>query len=179
MGASVLAAAAALTVGTFGIDRIMYAGQDYDLSLTAPGVLRSLLGAAVFLGLLAVIGTAMGWLLRSTAGAVGAMLGLLYGLPIIGLMIPDTYAVGHHPLPAGQRRERDDGTVARTGNALRVGRPRGAARLDRGVRGRCRPGGPPAGRMTQATATATLAVVVAVAVIDRTDSAQPQHRGRL
>jgi ABC-2 type transport system permease protein len=91
-GASVLAAVAALTVGTFGLDRIMYAAQDYELSIAAPGVLRSLLGAAVFLGLLAVIGTAMGWLLRSTAGAVGAMLGLLYGLPIIGLLIPETYA---------------------------------------------------------------------------------------
>jgi ABC-2 type transport system permease protein len=92
VGASVLAASAALTVGTFGADRILYANQDFDLPITAPGVLRSLLGAAVFLGLFAMIGTAMGWLLRSTAGAVGAMLGLLFGLPIVGLMIPDTYA---------------------------------------------------------------------------------------
>jgi hypothetical protein len=92
VGASVLAGSAALIGGTFGVDRILYAGQGYHLSITAPGVLRSLLGAAVFLGLLAVIGTAMGWLLRSTAGAVGGMLGLLFGLPIIGLMIPDSYA---------------------------------------------------------------------------------------
>lgn len=92
VGASVLAASAALTVGTFGLDRLLYAGQGFGLPVAAPGVLRSLIGAAVYLSLLAVIGTAMGWLLRSTAGAVGAMLGLLYGLPVIGLMIPDTYA---------------------------------------------------------------------------------------
>jgi len=91
-GASVLAVSAALTVGTFGLDRILYATKDYHLALSAPGVLRSLLGAAAYLGLIAVIGTALGWLLRSTAGAVGAMLGLLYGLPIIGLMIPEAYA---------------------------------------------------------------------------------------
>jgi hypothetical protein len=92
VGASVLAVSAALTVGTFGVDRIMYSAQDYELSIAAPGVLRALLGAAVLLGLLAVIGTAMGWLLRSTAGAVGGMLGLLFGLPVIALMIPDSYA---------------------------------------------------------------------------------------
>ena len=104
VGASVLAASAALILGTFGIDWILYSGQAYDLPITGPGVLRSLLGAAVFLGLFATIGTAMGWLLRSTAGAVGAMLGLLFGLPIIGLMIPDTYAEAitrHLPANAG------------------------------------------------------------------------------
>ena len=34
------------------------------LPVTAPGVLRALVGAAVYLALLAVIGTGIGWMLR-------------------------------------------------------------------------------------------------------------------
>jgi ABC-2 type transport system permease protein len=92
VGATVLVLSVALTTGTFGIARILIGSAGLDLSITAPGVLRALAGAAVYLALLAVMGTGVGWLLRSTAGGLGVMFGLLYGLPVIGLMIPDRYA---------------------------------------------------------------------------------------
>jgi hypothetical protein len=40
------------------------AASPLDLPVTAPGVLRALVGAAVYLALLAVIGTGIGWMLR-------------------------------------------------------------------------------------------------------------------
>lgn len=46
-------------------------------SLTDPGVLRAVLGTGVYLTVVALLGGALGWLLRSTAAAVVALLGLL------------------------------------------------------------------------------------------------------
>jgi hypothetical protein len=93
VGAIVLALSLALIVGTFAADRALLGSAGYDLSWTAPGVLRSLAGAAVYLALIAVLGGAVGWLVRSTAGAIGVLFGLIYVLPVIGLMLPEAIGV--------------------------------------------------------------------------------------
>lgn len=92
VGATVLGLSAVLTLGTFIAARALVGSAGFDLSLTAPGVLRSLIGAAFSLAAIAVLGSAVGWLLRSTAGAIGVVFGLLYVLPMIGMILPD--AVG-------------------------------------------------------------------------------------
>jgi ABC-2 type transport system permease protein len=64
------------------------AGADASISLAAPGVLRPVIGSALFLAVTAVPGPAFGWLVRSTAGALAAVFGFLLVLPVLGLAVP-------------------------------------------------------------------------------------------
>ena len=57
-------------------------------SLGDPGVLRSVVGTALYLAALAAMGGAIGWIVRSTPGALVTYLGLILVLPgITGLLL--------------------------------------------------------------------------------------------
>lgn len=84
----VLVVALAGTLLAFVLATAVLATDGTSLSLAAPGVLRALVGAALYLAVVAVLGVAFGWLVRSTAGALAALFGLLYVLPVIGLLLP-------------------------------------------------------------------------------------------
>lgn len=59
-----------------------------SISLAADGVPRALVGAALYLAVVAVLGVGFGWLLRSTAGALTALVVLFLGVPVGGLLLP-------------------------------------------------------------------------------------------
>lgn len=110
----VLWAKCALLVGTafpwlavsclaaFLIGQAVYSGQDPTLSLGDPGVLRAVLGAAFYSVSIGVIGIGLGFLLRSTAAAVGGLVALVMVLPVLAELLPgavgDTVA---DALPSG------------------------------------------------------------------------------
>jgi hypothetical protein len=52
-------------------------------SLGDPGALRVVLGTAVYLTLIGMIGAAIGWIVRSTPGALVSYLGIVLVLPVI------------------------------------------------------------------------------------------------
>ncbi|MFE6823698.1 ABC transporter permease [Streptomyces sp. NPDC057690] len=79
-------ALAAFQLGTPGLD-----GERIALSLGDDGVLRSLAGAGLYLGLVAVFGVALGMLLRSSAGAIAALVGVLLILPGLASLLPDAW----------------------------------------------------------------------------------------
>jgi ABC-2 type transport system permease protein len=58
------------------------------VSLTAPGVLRAVVGAALYLTVVAMLGSAFGWLLRGTAAAIATLVAVLVLPPVIGLLLP-------------------------------------------------------------------------------------------
>jgi len=105
----VILAKAAVTAGTvfavslvavlsaFALSSAVLAGDGGSPSIGAPGVSRALFGAAAYLAVLTSWGVAFGWLLRSTAGAMGAMFALLYLLPALGLLLPRD--VSEHVVP--------------------------------------------------------------------------------
>jgi len=62
-------------------------------SLSDTGVLRAVIGTAVYLTGAGVLGLAFGALLRSTAAAIATVFGLLFILPgISGLLLPDSWS---------------------------------------------------------------------------------------
>jgi cation transporter-like permease len=75
-------------LATFGAARAVLDPAGVHVSLSTPGVLRAVLGAALFLAVSAVFGTAFGWIVRSTAGALAATVGFLFLLPVVGLLLP-------------------------------------------------------------------------------------------
>ncbi|MDG4787744.1 ABC transporter permease [Micromonospora sp. WMMD1102] len=54
------------------------------------GVLRALLGAGLYLGLVAVLGVALGMLVRSSAGAIAILAGLLLIVPGLAALLPSS-----------------------------------------------------------------------------------------
>ncbi|MFY1693025.1 ABC transporter permease [Plantactinospora sp. WMMB782] len=60
------------------------------VALGEDGVLRALLGAGLYLGLVAVLGVALGMLVRSSAGAIAILAGLLLIVPGLAALLPDS-----------------------------------------------------------------------------------------
>ena len=53
-------------------------------------MLRALVGSALYLAVTAVLAVAFGWVLRSAIGAMAALFGLLFVVPLLGLLLPQT-----------------------------------------------------------------------------------------
>ncbi|MGW3283283.1 ABC transporter permease [Streptomyces sp. NPDC001002] len=87
--ALVLTAVGALAAFEFGAPGLD--GTDIALSLGDDGVLRSLAGAGVYLALVAVFGVALGMLIRSSAGAIASLVGILLILPGLASLLPDSW----------------------------------------------------------------------------------------
>jgi ABC-type transport system involved in multi-copper enzyme maturation permease subunit len=103
--------AVALLVGTAGVfitflvDRGIVTGTTAAQSITDAGVLRSLLGAGLYLALVGVIGVALGALLRSVAGSIAVLVGVLMLVPGLITLLPhswQTHVSPYLPSNAGQ-----------------------------------------------------------------------------
>ena len=83
----------AMTIGAFGAffaGSAVYGGDLPSHSIGEPGVLRAVLFAGVYGGCVALIGIAVGFLLRSTAAAIGVLIGLLMLAPVLVGLLPGT-----------------------------------------------------------------------------------------
>lgn len=69
-------------------------GKGYKAELFADSTLWSILGASVYLGLVAVFSLGLGTIIKASAGGIAAVVGVLFVLPIIAnivvSLIPDT-----------------------------------------------------------------------------------------
>ena len=66
---------------------IFLSPDGHGTSLGDPGVIRVVVGTGVYLALAGLLGGALGWIIRSTAGAIAALVGILLVLPtIVGLL---------------------------------------------------------------------------------------------
>jgi ABC-2 type transport system permease protein len=57
----------------------------------APGVTRAVIGAGLYLVAVGLLGVALGWLVRHTAGAIAVLVGLLLIIPILVHLLPDPW----------------------------------------------------------------------------------------
>ena len=113
---TVLAAKAAaftgviLTIGTvaafsaFWTGQAIFASKGLDVSIFEPGVLRAVFGGALYLAAVGLLGIGLGVILRRTAGAVAALVGLLVLAALVGGFLPTSFqeSVGKYfPAQAG------------------------------------------------------------------------------
>lgn len=75
----------------FGIGQAIFAGKGLGASLADPGVLRAVIGGALYLTAVGVLGLGLGTIIRRTAGAVSALVGLLLVVPIITGFLPASW----------------------------------------------------------------------------------------
>jgi ABC-2 type transport system permease protein len=88
LGAALLAVGTAATFAAFFITQAILAPHHLSTTLGQPGVARAVFGSALVLTGVALLGLALGALLRNAAGAVSAMFGVLYGLTIAAGFLP-------------------------------------------------------------------------------------------
>lgn len=90
----------------------------HGTTLGAPHALRAVFGVALYLTVVALLGVALGFLVRSTAGGIATLFGLLLVLPVIGNVLPAswrTHVVQYFPSNAGSALftlNPDPGTLA-------------------------------------------------------------------
>ncbi|WP_157413688.1 ABC transporter permease subunit [Agromyces allii] len=79
-------------LAAFALSSAIFAGIGVSASLLEPAVILPLLGGALYLALVAVFALGVGTMLRSSAGGIAAVLGLLLLLPTVLQLIPADWA---------------------------------------------------------------------------------------
>lgn len=92
VGAAVAAVMAVATTVALVVGQALYAGDDPSVSLGDPNAARVIFGATAYLAGVAVIGVALGFVVRATAGAIGTLVGSLFILPNLLGLLPDGFA---------------------------------------------------------------------------------------
>jgi ABC-2 type transport system permease protein len=101
---AVLALSVPATFVAFLVGQSILSSEHLDTTLGQPGVARAVLGGALYLAAVGLLGLGLGALLRSTAAAVGALFGLLFAPQILVGFLPSTWSdhiYGYLPAPAG------------------------------------------------------------------------------
>ena len=112
----------------FEVAQRIYATHSVEVALSAPGVPRIILGGALYLTVVGLLGLGLAAILRSTAGAISTIFGLLLVVPILVQFLPSDWRADVSPyLPstAGSgifRLQAEPGSLAPwTGFALFAG----------------------------------------------------------
>ncbi|MEV4641496.1 ABC transporter permease subunit [Actinoplanes sp. NPDC049548] len=78
--------------------------EHLDTTLSEPGVMRAVLGSALFLTAVGLLGLGLGALTRNTAGGISALFGLLFAPQLVLGLLPESLsdaAYRYLPTPAG------------------------------------------------------------------------------
>ena len=73
----------------FFLGQALLASSHHSATLAGPGVLRAVIGSALYLTLCGLFAFAAAAIIRNTAGTITAMLGLLFVIPVLVNMLPD------------------------------------------------------------------------------------------
>lgn len=102
----VFAASLAATFVGFLLGQQAQASTHAQASLSTPGAGRAILGAALYLTLVGLLGIGLGFLIRNTAGAIATLFGIVLVAPLLAQALPSPYSTDvakYLPLMAGQR----------------------------------------------------------------------------
>jgi ABC-2 type transport system permease protein len=89
----------------FLVSQAILSAKHLQVSLSDPGVLRVVFGAGLYLGAVGLLGMALGFLIRNTAGAISTLVGILLILPVLGEVLPSDWSnaiTPYFPGNAGQ-----------------------------------------------------------------------------
>jgi ABC-type transport system involved in multi-copper enzyme maturation permease subunit len=92
------------TLAAFLVGQSILSGEGLGVPLSDPGVARAVLGSALYLGAIGLLGLGLGALLRSTAGAVAGLFGVLFAPQLLTGLLPAAWSdriYPYLPVPAG------------------------------------------------------------------------------
>lgn len=76
---------------SFFIGQALLSSQHIQTTLAAPDVLRAVFGTGLYLTGVGLLGVGLGWIVRSTAGGLATLFGLLLILPALVRALPDSW----------------------------------------------------------------------------------------
>ena len=77
---------------SFFIGQALLSGKGMDASLSDPGALRSVIGAAMYLTVVGMIGVALGGLFRNTAAAISTVVVAFFVIAPLTMLLPASWA---------------------------------------------------------------------------------------
>jgi hypothetical protein len=89
----------------FFVGQALLSSVHIQTSLSAPEVLRTVFGTGLYLTMVGLLGVALGWIIRSTAGGIATLFGLLLVLPALSDALPASWSqhiTPYLPSNAGQ-----------------------------------------------------------------------------
>lgn len=89
--AVVLGVGLVASFGAFFVGQAAFATKGLDASIGAPEVRRAVVGGALYLAAVGLLGLGVGTILRRTAGAISALVGMLVVVPIITGFLPASW----------------------------------------------------------------------------------------
>lgn len=105
LAATIAAVSAPAAFAAFTGGQSILARQHLSVQLSQPGVTRAVIGSALYLTVIGLLGLGAGALVRNAAGGIAALLGLLFGLPLAATFLPASMAAEvskYLPTNAGQ-----------------------------------------------------------------------------
>ena len=79
--------------GSFFLGQALMSGHHLSVTLGQPNVLRAVIGGALFLAACGMLAYGLGAILRHTAGAITAAIGLLFVLSVLVNFLPHTWQI--------------------------------------------------------------------------------------
>jgi ABC-2 type transport system permease protein len=88
----------------FFIGQMILSAKHLNVGIGAPGALRTVVGTGLYLAILGLLALGIGTLIRKTAGAISAVVGMIFVLPVLASLLPSSMAtiVKFLPSNAGQ-----------------------------------------------------------------------------
>ena len=96
-GAVTLVLMLAASFVAFLVSQPILAQHHVDTSLSSPHVLRAVVGAALFLTATGLLGVSIGALVRNTAGGIAVFAGIMFVLPGISAILPNSWGDSLNP----------------------------------------------------------------------------------
>jgi ABC-type transport system involved in multi-copper enzyme maturation permease subunit len=102
--AVIVAVTTSACFAAFFIGQGILSAKDVGVSIAAPDALRTVLGTGLYLAILGLLALGLGTLIRKTAGAITAIVGILFVLPVLSQLLPSSMEAIQRYLPnnAGQ-----------------------------------------------------------------------------
>ena len=82
---------------SFFLGQALLSSQHLNVAITAPGALRSVIGAALYITVAGMIGVTLGALVRNTAAGISAFAGVFFVIPQLTRLLPAS--IGSHLTP--------------------------------------------------------------------------------
>lgn len=73
--------------------------EDIGVGIGDPGALRTVFGTGLYLAILGLLALGIGTLIRKTAGAITAMFGVIFVLPVVAALLPSSMKAVERYLP--------------------------------------------------------------------------------
>lgn len=86
--AVVLSVGLVISFSAFTIGQAIFSAKGIGASLAGSGVLRAVIGGSLYLAGVGVLGLGLGTIIRRTAGAIAALVGVLLVVPLVGTFLP-------------------------------------------------------------------------------------------